>query len=85
MARRIYHLPADVLNSLLGRRDPLTPIKGRVFFGGGDFNQVGEEYLRYFVELGGLHPHARVLSIGCGVGRMVVPLTRYLGSLPSGP
>jgi SAM-dependent methyltransferase len=77
-ARRIYHLPADVLNSLLGRRDPLTPPKGRVFFGGGDFNRVGEEYFRYFVELGGLKPHERVLDVGCGIGRMAVPLTRYL-------
>jgi SAM-dependent methyltransferase len=76
--RRIYHLPADLLNSLLGRRDPLTPPKGRVFFGGGDFNQVGEEYLRYFVELGGLRPNERVLDVGCGIGRMAVPLTRYL-------
>ena len=77
-ARRIFHLPADVLNSLLGRRDPLTPPKGKVFFGGGDFNRVGEEYFRYFVELGGLKPDERVLDVGCGIGRMAVPLTRYL-------
>lgn len=76
--RRIYHFPADVLNSLLGRRDPLIPPKGKVFFGGGDFNRVGEEYFRYFVELGGLKPDERVLDIGCGIGRMAVPLTRYL-------
>ena len=77
-ARRIYHLPADILNSLLGQRKDLTPPKGKVFFGGGDFNRVGEEYFRYFVELGGLTPHERVLDIGCGIGRMAVPLTRYL-------
>ncbi len=77
-ARRIYHLPADVLNSLLGRRDPLTPPKGKVFFGGGNFNRVGEEYFRYFVEFGGLKPDERVLDVGCGIGRMAVPLTRYL-------
>lgn len=77
-ARRIYHLPADALDSLLGRRDPLTPPKGRIFFGGGDFNRVGEEYFRYFVGLGGLKPQERVLDIGCGIGRMAVPLTRYL-------
>ena len=78
-ARRIYHLPTDVLNSLLGRRGPLTPPKGKVFFGGGDFNRVGEEYFRYFVEFGGLKPDERVLDVGCGIGRMAVPLTRYLG------
>jgi SAM-dependent methyltransferase len=77
-ARRIYHLPADILSFLLGRRDPLTPPKGKVFFGGGDFNRVGEEFFGYFVELGGLKPDERVLDVGCGIGRMAVPLTRYL-------
>lgn len=77
-ARRIYHLPADALDSVLGRRDPLTPPKGRIFFGGGDFNKIGEEYFRYFVDLGGLKPRERVLDVGCGIGRMAVPLTRYL-------
>jgi len=79
-ARRIYHLPTDVLDAVLGRRDPMTPPKGRIFFGGGDFNKIGEEYLQYFVNLGGLKPHERVLDIGCGIGRMAVPLTRYLNA-----
>ncbi len=79
-ARRIYHLPTDVLDSVLGRRDPMTPPKGRIFFGGGDFNKIGEEYFRYFVNLGGLKPHERVLDVGCGIGRMAVPLTRYLNA-----
>jgi SAM-dependent methyltransferase len=77
-ARRVYYLPADALDSLLGRRKPLTPPKGKVFFGGGDFNRVGEEYFWYFVELGGLKPDERVLDVGCGIGRMAVPLTHYL-------
>jgi SAM-dependent methyltransferase len=77
-ARRIYHLPADVLDSVLGRRKPLTPPKGRIFFGGGDFDKIGEEYLRYFVELGDLKPDERVLDVGCGIGRMAVPLTGHL-------
>jgi len=40
---------------------------------------VGEEFLRYPVELGGLRPHESALGVGCGIGRMAVPLTRYLG------
>ncbi len=76
--RRIYHLPEDVLGFLLGRRDPLTPPKGKIFFGGGPYNEIGEEFLRHFVDLGGLRPNERVLDLGCGIGRMAVPLTRYL-------
>jgi SAM-dependent methyltransferase len=45
---------------------------------GGQFRETGEEFLRYFVELGGLEPHHRVLDVGCGVGRMAVPLMGYL-------
>jgi SAM-dependent methyltransferase len=30
------------------------------------------------VELGGFESNERVLDVGCGVGRMAVPLTRYL-------
>src|SRR5918997_2672489 len=76
--RRIYHLPEDALGLLLGRRDPLTPPKGKIFFGGGPYNEIGEEFLRHFVDLGGLRPNERVLDLGCGIGRMAVPLTRYL-------
>jgi SAM-dependent methyltransferase len=48
------------------------------FVGAGDFRAIGEEFLRYFVQLGGLQPHHRVLDVGCGVGRMAAPLARYL-------
>lgn len=46
--------------------------------GGSDFKRTGEEFLRYFIELAHLPPQARVLEIGCGSGRMALPLTRYL-------
>lgn len=46
--------------------------------GDGDFRAIGAEFLRHFVELGGLKPTDRVLDIGCGVGRMALPLTQYL-------
>src|SRR5215210_6135696 len=82
-ARRIYHLPEDVLGFLLGRRDPLTPPKGRILFGGRPHYEIGKEFLRHFVELGKLKPDERVLDLGCGIGRMVVPLTRYLGERSS--
>jgi len=55
-----------------------SPPPHLVFVGDGDFRAIGEEFLRYFVEWGGLERHHRVLDVGCGIGRMAVPLTRYL-------
>ena len=73
-------MPVDVLDYFMGRRDPLVPPKGIAHVGGGDFRKIGERYLSRFVKFGGLRPDERVLDIGCGVGRMAVPLTRYLNS-----
>ncbi len=59
--------------------DELTPPKRLVSaVGGGDFEGVGQEFFKYFVELAGLKPNARILDVGSGSGRMAVPLTKYL-------
>ena len=68
----------DTVDLLLGRRDKLVPPRGSIFIGDGDFKRVGEEFLHYFIELGHLRPDERVLDVGCGIGRMALPLTRYL-------
>ena len=56
----------------------VPPSELQLFIGGGDFVLIGNEFLNYFVTLGGLQQNVRVLDVGCGVGRMAVPLTRYL-------
>lgn len=62
------------------RRNRFLPIppQERNFVGDGDFLAIGCEFLRHFVELGGLRPQDRVLEIGCGLGRMALPLTQFL-------
>ncbi len=45
--------------------------------GPSNFEATGQEFLRYFIELAGLKPVERVLDIGCGSGRMALPLTGY--------
>lgn len=77
----MYNVLADTLDTVLGRRNEFVPSRRQLcrnFIGGADYEEVGAEFFRYFVELGGLQPHHRVLDIGCGFGRMAVPLTRYL-------
>ena len=48
------------------------------FCGDGDYRAIGAEFLGHFVRLGELRPTDRVLDIGCGIGRMAVPLTQFL-------
>ncbi|PFK01104.1 SAM-dependent methyltransferase, partial [Bacillus cereus] len=41
---------------------------------GGDFEKVGKEFLNHFIQIGALKSNEKVLDVGCGVGRMAVPL-----------
>jgi ubiquinone/menaquinone biosynthesis C-methylase UbiE len=56
----------------------LIPPEDQIYVGGGDYLVVGEHFFRLFVKLGGLKPADKVLDVGCGSGRMAIPLTRYL-------
>jgi SAM-dependent methyltransferase len=63
----------------ISRNDTLpAPAPENVFVGDGDYRAIGVEYLGHFVRIGGLKPTHHVLDIGCGIGRMAVPLTQYL-------
>ena len=46
--------------------------------GAGDFRVSGKAILDDLVEYGGLTPEDHVLDIGCGVGRVAMPLARFL-------
>src|SRR5258708_19634947 len=55
-----------------------VPPPERIFVGDGGFLPVGVEFLKWFVRAGDLTPRERVLDLGCGIGRMALPLTQYL-------
>ncbi len=78
ISRRILYMPIDLYETITGARGPMIPPRGKIFIGSGSFVSTGESIMDQLVELGGLKPHHRVLDVGCGVGRVTVPLTRYL-------
>lgn len=71
--------PVDLIESVSRTRDPMVPPRGRIFIRSGDFVKAGTDIKDQLIELGGLQPHHRVLDVGCGMGRVAVPLTQYLG------
>ncbi|MGE5548522.1 MAG: class I SAM-dependent methyltransferase [Solirubrobacterales bacterium] len=73
--------PPDVITvarAYAANRFMPTPPSEKNFVGDGDFRSIGGEFLRHFVRLGRLAPTDRVLEIGCGIGRMALPLTQWL-------
>jgi SAM-dependent methyltransferase len=58
--------------------EDLVPPEDLIYIGGGNFREIGHEFFRYLVDLADLQPHHRVLDVGCGIGRIAIPLTQYL-------
>ncbi|HEX8645490.1 MAG TPA: class I SAM-dependent methyltransferase [Thermoleophilaceae bacterium] len=71
-------LALDAADRLRGR-DQLVPPRRLLTGDYSEYERIGEEFRGYLVELAGLRPDGAVLDVGCGPGRMAVPLTRYLG------
>jgi SAM-dependent methyltransferase len=68
----------DLRLFLTGKTDyDLPPLRLR-FVGAGDFRAVGDHLLNLTITRGGLARDSRILDIGCGSGRLAIPLTRYL-------
>jgi len=70
----------DSVDSAFGRQEDMIPPRLMRFVGSGDYRTVGNEFLGYFQRLCGLQADHSVLDVGCGIGRMAVPLTEYLSA-----
>ena len=77
--KKMYYLPSYIVNRLKGQSS-MVPPRWMFSINDGDFEKIGQEFKRYFIELANLQTNNRVLDVGCGVGRMAIPLTNYLSS-----
>jgi SAM-dependent methyltransferase len=75
--KKLYYIPVDLFE-MLTKRDGMIPPRSMIFIGSGDFIKIGEGFRQHFIDLGHLQPNERVLDVGCGIGRMAIPLTEYL-------
>ena len=82
LLRKIYYFPVYLAHRVKfsAHGTDMVPPASMVFVGIGDFERVGKEFRRYFIELGALKSCERILDVGCGIGRMAIPLTEYLSS-----
>ena len=76
--RTAYLAALDFKDRFLRNNDDLTPPRSLHFVGGGNFKVIGETFVSHFIEICNLEPDETILDIGCGTGRMAVPLLRYL-------
>jgi len=76
---RAVFAPLDALDRVRGAGGGLPPRWLR-FLVGDNYEGVGREFLGLFQRLGHLGPDDAVLDIGCGAGRMALPLTTLLSA-----
>jgi len=77
--KNIYSFPKDSLYRIRSRNRLIPPPSTWASIGGpGWFVEIGQEFRCYLIVLAKLKPYNRVLDVGCGNGRMAIPLTNYL-------
>ncbi|KAA1250519.1 class I SAM-dependent methyltransferase [Mycobacterium simiae] len=80
----VRYAPGDALDKLAGRSDPLVPPRRKVGGGSrnpaapGPFRESGDQAFAELREYGQIAPHHAILDMGCGMGRLARPLTKFL-------
>jgi SAM-dependent methyltransferase len=76
--RKLYFLVPELIDSTLGKSDDLIPPKSKIFVGTVDFKEGAQQAVDRLIVTDVITPESRVLDVGCGIGRLAIPLTSYL-------
>lgn len=68
----------DFFAFITGKKQKGYPPKRLNFVGSSEFMKIGNEFLQHFKKIGGLKSSDTVLDVGSGIGRMAIPLAKYL-------
>lgn len=71
--RKVFYTPKDLLSN-----NSEAPPKGLIYTGSGDFIKQGIAWRDFFIEFANLKKDHHFLDIGSGIGRIALPLTKYL-------
>jgi len=77
-SKNAFDLILGKLTALLKNKNRLTPPPNKTMYDKHDFKKIGNDYLAYFIKYCHLKPEDKILDIGCGIGRMAIPLTTYI-------
>lgn len=74
----IYYSCQDFYNFITKNHPEGYPPKRLNFVGSNEFKKVGDEFVQYFKDIVDLKSSDTVLDIGSGIGRISIPLSKYL-------
>jgi ubiquinone/menaquinone biosynthesis C-methylase UbiE len=76
----VYSLKLLMNNLLQRNKIPIPPTELQESVGGAGFEAIGKQFFQYFQSYCALQPHEKILDVGCGCGRIAIPLTPYLAN-----
>ena len=76
--RKTCYFFTGIYETLFGVSESLAPPRCMSVEGRRNYEKIGNEFLKYFIEIGGLKKTDRILDVGSGIGRMAVPVAGYL-------
>jgi len=74
----VIYTPVDLVEYLTGRNPATLPPRGLRSVGAGDYVAIGQEFRDLLLGRCQVTPSSQLLDIGCGIGRIALPLTRVL-------